>query len=228
VATDLAVSLDLDIVAAINEAVAMAIKQTTAVGTVAAMSFDSNVMVTLDGSTQAVPCKVFGDVQAYEGDRVGLVLLGRWWTVVGSFTKRWPSNVGVSVAQSGGTTTSSSFADTPAVVECAYTKRWDTTWTRVEILAQAFLSGTPASSVQFGVKFTSLSESAVTVNVAFFNFNSASVHTQIGGVVYIDDTTISPGTYAARVVWKRVAGAATIQVDGNDTIALSVEEVVPQ
>lgn len=89
-------TLDLALVQAIDQRVAAGEKMLAAMGTVTSWlnTAPSDVMVTFDSTTAAVPCKVFGDVTVAEGDRVGLLRLGRWWTVVGSFTKRWTGVLG--------------------------------------------------------------------------------------------------------------------------------------
>lgn len=96
-------TLDLSLVQAIDERVAAGEKTLLAMGTVAAWdpNLPTDVMVTFDSSAVAVPCKVF-DLYVAEGDRVGLAKLDRWWTVVGTFTRRWRQVLGGTRWSGGG------------------------------------------------------------------------------------------------------------------------------
>jgi hypothetical protein len=96
-------TLDEVLIQAIDQRVAAGEKMLLAMGTVA--SWDANsptdVMVTFDSASVAVPCKVF-DLWVAEGDRVGLAKFDRWWTVVGTFTKTWRELLGGTQWSSGG------------------------------------------------------------------------------------------------------------------------------
>jgi hypothetical protein len=59
--------------------------RTTIMGTLSERTSATRAMVTFDGSSVAVPVKIFSDVTALEGDRVGLVRFGTDWVVVGTF-----------------------------------------------------------------------------------------------------------------------------------------------
>jgi hypothetical protein len=96
-------TLDLAVLQAIDQRVAQGEQTLLAMGTVSAWDQTSptDVQVTFDSTAIAVPCKVF-DVFVAEGDRVGLAKIGRWWTVVGSFTKRWRQLLGGTQWTGGG------------------------------------------------------------------------------------------------------------------------------
>ncbi len=79
-------SLTADMLTAVDAKLAYAVRAFTATGTIASYNGPNDVLVTFDGDTQAVPAKMFGGVYAVEGDRVGCVKFGTWWTIVGSYT----------------------------------------------------------------------------------------------------------------------------------------------
>src|SRR6478609_8422663 len=58
----------------------------TAMGTMSERTSATRAMVTFDGSSVAVPVKMFSDVLAMQGDRVGLIRIGTDWVVVGAFS----------------------------------------------------------------------------------------------------------------------------------------------
>jgi hypothetical protein len=93
---DVALSLDLALIQAIDQRVAAGAKTLTAMGTVTSWSEYAplDIDVTFDGTTVSVPCKVYGSVSVAEGDRVGLVKIGRWWMVHGTYTKTWRQLLG--------------------------------------------------------------------------------------------------------------------------------------
>lgn len=60
--------------------------RTTTMGTMSERTSATRAMVTFDGSSVAVPVKMFSGVLALQGDRVGLVRMGTDWVVAGAFS----------------------------------------------------------------------------------------------------------------------------------------------
>lgn len=217
-------ALDLAMLLAIDQRVSVGRERITALGTVASRSLDTNITVTMDGSAFAVPCKIFGDVEAYEGDRVGLVKFGLWWTVVGSFTKRWPAKAGATTVQSSGTTTSSTFGDIPTPADVVIVKRWNTTRLRLMVAAGSYCSATPCEA-EWGVRLTGTAFAATNYAIINTPYTGASAREVVSGWDYISG--LAPDTYTARVMWRRKSGTGTVTTDSSESVALDVEEVSP-
>ena len=96
-------TLDEVLIQAIDQRVAAGEKMLLAMGTVTSWNVNSptDVMVTFDSASVAVPCKVF-NLWVAEGDRVGLARFDRWWTVLGTFTKTWRELLGGTQWSGGG------------------------------------------------------------------------------------------------------------------------------
>jgi hypothetical protein len=221
-------TLDLALLLAIDQRVNAGRERTITMGAVTSRnSYDSNIEVTMEGSTASVPCKVAGDVEAYEGDRVVLVKAGLWWVVIASLTKHWPSHVGVATVQnSGGNTTSASFNDVPDVADVTFVKRWDTTKVRVGISAGSYCTVTAVCEAAWGARFTALSTGTVTT-YEIINTPYPAISSRITAVGWDFLAGLAPDTYTVRVMWRRKSGTGTVNTDSFESVALDVEEVSP-
>lgn len=233
--------LTLEEIQAIDDRVRRGEGNVTQLGTVVERTFDDNALVVFDDSQGAIPVKVAGGVEAYVGDRVGLVKFGTWWIAVLSMAHRWPSDNGdAHTMATGGTTTSATYADTPDVVQASFTKRWDLT--RVRVFVSASFSNVGAVALaQYGVTFTSPTMGTTnTLFVAqmFDNYLDApnAQHRHCCGVMYFPGGTawntpvvdaLPAGDYTVRMRWRRASGTGTLSMDVNDLVTLSVAEVAP-
>lgn len=217
-------TLDLAIIQAIDERVKQAQQQLITNGTVTSYLGDTDVMVTLDGSSVAIPCKCAGNVNAFENDRVVLVLSGDWWTVVGVFNRRWTSHQGKSLYQAAGTTTSQSFGDVPTPVSVTFQKMFDATRIYVQIQAGAFCTATPCETEWAAIVDApnyAATEWLVTSipHTGAFSRESSTDWRFISG--------INAGTYTVTAKWRRKSGTGTSSTDGVEKVALSVMEAAP-
>jgi hypothetical protein len=220
------VSLSLDMVAAIDARIAAVLKQQTAWGTVAAIRGQVDADVTFDGSAQAVPVKLSGDVWCYEGDRVALVAIGPrpWWTIVAVMTRHWQPYSATMVVQAFGTTTSGTLTDLPTTAEVTVVKRWDETKLAIHLdLAGAFSSVANTSGI-WGVRITPTAGAATTLDVVETPFN-ATERESTGGVALV--AGLPADTYIVRVLWRRNVGTGAITVDAFSRAGIQVAEVSP-
>jgi hypothetical protein len=194
-------------------------------GTVASRTFNTWAEVTFDDSNATIPCKI-GDVEAYEGDRVGLLKIGNWWTVVTCMTKYWPSRAGVATVQTTpGTTTNASFNDVPTPADVTFVKRWDTTRVRVEITAGSFPNVTASCEAEWGARFTS--SQGVVNTYAIINTPDFAGGERMYSTSFDYLSGLAADTYTVRVMWRRKSGTATVQTDNFETIAIDLEEISP-
>lgn len=233
--------LAADLIQAIDDRVRSGERNVTQIGAVVERTFDDNALVVFDGSQGAIPVKVAGDVQAYVGDRVGLVRFGTWWVVVLSMTRRWPAESGASVPQASvGTTATVNFADTPDIVEFTFTKRWDVTRVRAFVSSsqRAVTQAAGRAQVEYALRFTSPTMGVSSYTICHLYDDNTdwplSMHKTVTGVKYLDggtvwsSTTLPAGTYTVRVQWRRTpASTDTIQLDGEDWVCASCAEVSP-
>jgi hypothetical protein len=219
------VSLDLDLIQAIDARVAVAMARWTTWGTVASRTDLQNAMVTFDGATMAIPCKVLGDCDILEGDRVALLLIGPWWTVIGAMARHWPTDFGATVDQTTpGNTASSSFVDLPTTTSFTFTKRWDATQVEVYMAARAYISGT-LGGVEFGAGFSSPRYAAQTFAVASSKFSNVGDYDTCTETVWLP--SIPADTYTVSAQWRRYTGTGSLNVDGDCSVTITAKEVGP-
>lgn len=225
--------VDDDMIALVDQRIAAAFKQERRWGTVSARTFDNWAMVAFDGETAAVPVKV-GNTEAYAGDRVGLIKIGDYWTVVETLTRRWQSYGWAAAFQSNtGIITGSAITDIPNAVTFTFVKRWNTTRVKVVIHGSAWLgTGTGgAQAMDFGVRFTS-ELGSLDAQITSMYFNQEQVHVAMTGEVAVagatgwDGVGLPAGSYTVKVWW-RCWGTGTIHVDSQDWIRMSCTEVSP-
>lgn len=174
--------------------------------------------VMFDGSTVAVPCKIFGWQRVDSGERVGLLKFGSEWLVIGSYDE---SGLGEASATgyftSTNTTTTASFADAGDGATVTFTKVRDTTAIRVGLIAYAYSTAT-ATIAQFGVNVAGTDYA-----VGYLAYNVANQHMPIGGFTRI--TGIPAGTYTIPVRWRRISGAGIVNINGDDRYSFEVDEI---
>jgi hypothetical protein len=220
------VSLDLDIIAAVDARIAAALKESTAWGTVAARLGWNDAMVTFDGSSLGIPVKVAGNVEVLEGDRVGLLKIGPWWTVVTTMTRRFLNQQGAQQSQvTGATTTSASFVDTSDYCGCNFTKRWNETAIFAQVTGSCYVDAEP-TRVDFGVKFTDQAQGSSTYTVVSSEYDVINSHVAVTDWIFITDKVA--GAYEAHVQWCRpLAGTATLRMNGFDLLQINLVECSP-
>jgi hypothetical protein len=220
-------ALTEDLIAAIDARVAWVLRESFAWGVVVSRDSTVDAQVVFDGSAIAVPVKVGGDVAAFGGERVAMVLVGNWWTVVASMTRHWPTDASARAAQtSGGTTSSTTFADLPDAVTATYIKRWDSTNTLAAMSGSAF-TNTTATDIEFGLKFVD-ANGVVTAStgIATLLFDATSAHRTKSDWKLIPG--LPAGVYTVTGQWRHgVTGGGTHTVNGYDTVSLHVAEIGP-
>lgn len=188
-------------------------------------------MVTMDGSTVAVPVKVFGHVHCIEDDRVALTLIEGTWCVIGTFGRRTLAEASSRVVGPGvaGTTTSGSYVDMPVPPQVvSFIKRYDATAVRVQI-ATTLWSSVADTDVRIGMRVagragtaTEASFTAVDVDVGRLQLDTAFVR---GTVVGMNRLLIPAGEYTMTARWRRSAGTGELRHDSADQTNMEIDEV---
>jgi hypothetical protein len=217
--------LDSMMIAVIDQRIKANQRQLSAWGTVAQIDGDSDAQVVLDSTEIAIPAKMSGSVWCYEGDRVGLLLIEKHWTIVATTVRRWPATAGASNFQTaGGTTTSSSYGDTPIVTADTFVKRWDGSTVLAWLTGGAAANAVP-TQVEWALEFVSPDTGTFVYPMAYFNFNVANVHAQTADVEPL--ASLPASTYTVTAQWRRVSGTGTLTSDQNDVVAFAVMEAAP-
>jgi hypothetical protein len=172
--------------------------------------------VTFDGSAQAIPVKMFPDINAIAGDRVGLVKFGTEWVVVGSFTNRPLTVAGLGVAPTPGNTASATYADMPGPPTFPFFKRWDTTRVKLDVAVIGY-GDSLGLIAEFGVQFGALTTIPVfTYPLASTTGGASPLYiVTMAGTSYVPAVTVPAGQYTAVLRWRRtVTGTLFVTADG--------------
>jgi len=204
---------------AIREQIARNTPRTTDTGTVQSVRTEFyRAMVVMDGSSVAMPVKVIGNVNPGVGDRVHLTRYGSDWVITGAYATGGLGYGSVNESAAPGTTSSGSYAAIPSASAFTFSKRWDFTVLRLDLLTSCY-SATAFSRVQFAIQIA-----GVQYPLAKQWFNASFVRQTVGGF----DTVgfVQAGDYTASVVWRLDAGSGAItqQVD-DDWVSASVTEI---
>jgi hypothetical protein len=215
-----------ELIAAIDARVAFALQQSHAWGVVASRDSTVDAQVVFDGSALAVPVKVAADVDAFEGDRVAMAKVGRWWTVLGSMTRHWPTDAVAWQNQGSGSTASTTFANTPTTTAVTFTKRWDNTRVLAAMTGSAYVD-TSATDIEFGLKFVD-ADGVVTTTAAIVSwlFDTTNAHRTKSDYKIVSG--LAAGTYTVTAQWRHGAtGGGTDSTFGYDVISFHVAEIGP-
>lgn len=208
----------------IDDRIRALVQRSSAVGTVSTRPTDTALTVTFDGSTQAVPVKVFGDVDAYPGDRVGLLRFGSDWVVVGTYTRRYPSEWTMAGQGSGQSTTAGAYENISGITG-TFVKRDNATRVRASWNGTHWNGGVNTAELYIGVKLTALSDATVygpqTIGELYHNPTNG----HIGGFTYF--TGLPAGSYTLQYMWYRAGGTGTPQLTTDDWYSATVKEVGP-
>jgi len=177
----------------------------------------SRVVVVFDGDAVAVPVKCFANVDAYPGDRVGLVLFGSDWVVVGSFTRHGPSTESVNVTLASANTSSASYVDMDGGHPFTWRKQYDDTRVRLRLITGGF-SNTAGNEVS-----TAMNVSGGTGDVFIAkNIYTLVSHEYHGGFA---DIALPAGFYTITARWKMSAGSGGVSCNASDVLSMSAEEI---
>lgn len=126
----------------------------------------------------------------------------------------------LNTAQGAGTTTSATYVDLPATSSLSFTKLYDAAETKlcVSLSVGARITVATFTAVRFGVRIN-----GADYDVAHTEIADLSKHGTMSGEREV--TGIPAGTYTVQVRYRRVSGGGTINVDSNDWLSLTVEEV---
>lgn len=160
------------------------------------------------------------------GDPVQMLRQDSTWLCLGS-----------SVSGIDATNTAAFFNDNTVVVSTAgaaytnvtgasfaFTKRLDNSRVRVDVNVSAFLSVATNTKPRYGLDFISLSGGpSVRVDVMEMLINPLSQHTMIsGGALY---GGIPADDYTVQLLWLRVSGGGTLNINNDDWVSVIVTEV---
>lgn len=197
--------------------------QITAQGTLTERSaaLPGHGMCIIDPSTQAVPVKIFRGTPVRPGDRVCLIKFGSDWVVVDGFgTSFIPAPItGVFDFNPIFTTTSASYVDMGDSPTITLTKRYDWTDIDVDWRSTSYAVGT-SSAVMFG-----LLVNGVDYDVLRFTHTQSTVRMPQTARVQINDLPAGQWSFVGR--WFRASGTATLTMNLDDYLYLTVTEVDP-
>jgi hypothetical protein len=183
------------------------------------------VSVTIDGSSQAVPVKMAGQVNAVANDRVLLERYGSDWVVTEKMVDRWPADEGINLQQVAGTTVSATFATFTNSPSFPFVKRWENTRTRLSAMLSMYVT-TAAAEVVAGIRFTPATGGADSEHhIVRFTLNVVSDHYTVAGEKRISG--LPAGAYTAYPVWARWSGTGTLTVDDRDWLSYGAVEIGP-
>lgn len=212
----------------IDERIRAAQSKERAFGTVATVSSSAlRATVTFDGSSLAVPVKVFGGVDPAAGDRVTLDRYGSDWVITGTFALRYLDQQGVNGQAPTDTTTAGLFETYAGDPSFQWTKRWDATRTRCEAHA-AMYSTVNSTTVAIGMRFTN-NATAVSVDqhIVHWYWTVAFEHTQCSGVVFMPAASLGAGSYTVYPLWARIGGTGVISTNSDDWYSFAATEIGP-
>jgi hypothetical protein len=221
--------------AVIDARVAAGQTRTTKMGTVASRSpgvvTGSSlyaVNVVMDGSSgTAQPVKCFESVIVEAGDRVGLVRFESDWIIVGNYTLRTLGDASISQTHAISTSTSATFVDMPSSPSVVLPEKYrDNTLLRITVSHSMYI-GTAAGPVEIGVYVLSF-DGTVSYDQVVMRRYLNDINSHHSMTSWVDTAALAGGqSYAFTARWRRVSGTGVMSVDGNDSIAIRVQEVAP-
>lgn len=211
----------------------------TALGTVVDVGFvgaspaaNTTAMVSIDGSKQAVPVKVFRSCRIAEGDRVGLVKMYGYWHVFANYDYRqWTTARFVNEACGNQNTASAVYVAIPGLtVIDSFVKQYP--HSRLRISGNiAYHTGTSQTGGWLGclINGVDIEDNAIDLeyNISFFWLDTASTHYSHGGTIYVPAADIPVGQYTITPAWRRGAGSGQVIINTNSWFSLEVEEAGP-
>jgi hypothetical protein len=223
---------DQGIIDVIDARIAKATRRRDAFGTITVRDTTGpGAMVTFDGSTAAVPCKIFGHVHCFEGDRVALRLVETTWCVIGTFARRelaeaYDWQIGTSPASA---TTSATFVDMPnAPTVATFSKRYDGTAIRLSLYTTLWTS-VADTDAQVGVRIagrtgteTASTFTPIDILTGRLQLDVAFVRGTIAGSKRV---VIPAGEYTFTARWKRTAGTGELRQDDRDHSTVEADEI---
>jgi hypothetical protein len=118
-----------------------------------------------------------------------------------------------------GSTTSATYVNLPATSTATLAKQYTATAIKAELHVSSFITGTAGTISRFAVQVA-----GTDYDTCQLDENVLSSHVQKSGVVVVPGG-VAAGNVTAQVRWRRVSGAGTLQIDGNDWISLYLSEV---
>jgi hypothetical protein len=204
----------------IDQRIVAHLSDATRMGTV--QSWDPSgvrAMVTMDGSSFAVPVKVFSGLRLREDDRVGLVLFGSDWVVAGSFgsAAAGPNVETLEIPSATDTTFASVNTD---LVGGAFpvTKDLDATRMRVTIHGSGYRNTATFCRFFYGVRIN-----GVSYDVDKFTFTNVNDRNHFSGFSTLP--AIPAGPYTVQVYGRTDVAGQTIRTVGDDSWKIKWEEV---
>jgi hypothetical protein len=183
-----------------------------------------------DGSTVAVPVKVFGQVVLNPGMRCGVVRFGTEWIVVGTFASPSLGYVNQFTFAPGAvpTVAGPTFIDITGFDPVTFTKLYDNTAIEIQHTCGGF-ADIGQTKLRWGIRFTQTRGNTpytpIDYQTCYLDFSVANMH--------LSNTTVHPitlvpaGTYTVTTRWKRTGGTGTGSTSGDDIYSLTLREYVP-
>lgn len=214
---------------AMDERIATALGQdTTAWGTVQSVDTANFLaQVIMEGTSVAVPCKLFQHTWCEPNDRIALEKIGSDWFVKGvmrvtPYERTWRES-GTAMIGSVGSTSSSSYANMPGSPTWIAGKQFDATRLRHDFACSMYADAI-GRIVTLGVRL----DGGTTVDVVKGHWANTGgtlpgIRMYIVGFVYQSGVTAGNHTAVAR--WKS-GGTGTVTTDTDDYWSFSTRELV--
>jgi hypothetical protein len=204
-------------------------KMVTGKGFISSIVDATHAMVTFEGANSASPVRIFGDVQAAEGDLAVMVNTSGIWTVVGVYTPPPPARPvpGFTIYQGpgtlAGTVTSGSYVDFANTTTQTLIKKEATSKTICRMSGTLYVGVADTTAIAFGVRVDGSSDVDVQEIAAT---NGLFVkHVPWGREVEIPGP-LSAGSHTFKARWMRTTGTGTGTVDGGDNFTMTIYEVL--
>lgn len=213
---------------AIDERIRKAVDTGRAWGTVQSVDLTNFLcQVIMEGTTVAVPAKLFQHTWCEEQDRVALDKWGSDWFVSGvmkvtPYERTWRES---SLQRDGasGSTSSSSYANMPGTPTWTVNKQFDATKLRHDFACSMYADAIDRA-VHLGVQLTGITTLDVTKG-HWANTDGALAGIRMFIVGWVYQTGVAAGTYTANARWK-TDGFGTITTDSDDRWSFSTRELV--
>lgn len=219
-----------DMIALVDQRIALANKRDKAAGTV--INRDTTgpgALVLFDGATTPMPVKCVGNVFCRESDRVVLDRYGSDWCITGAFVGPGFGEAFRRITYATGTVaaTSTSYIDVTDFGTMVFNKIFDGTFVRIGQLWSGYANAV-TTGCEFAVRFTATEGGEGFTPVDYSTgrcFMNASGDHQIS-YGSTRATGIPAGTYTVSYRLRRYTGAGNVVSDSNDQVFIELDERV--
>lgn len=160
------------------------------------------------------------------GDPVQMIREGATWLILGPSASGADATNAIAAYSNNtaaATTTGPGYSNVTGA-NLMFVKRFTSTRVRVDAAVGSFITVNPATKPRFGLDFTNQSGgTSVRVDLMEQVINPVSTHTTIAAHQLYGN--IGAGTYSVQLLWLRVSGTGTLNINSDDWVSFIVAEV---